>query len=417
MTVNYRQPNFQQAPVAQQSRPDAGDFRGLAAIGRGTGVIEGGAVTANGIGLTVDIAAGIATIAGTDFEFSSAQVTPDAATSSPRIDLVVVNAAGTVSVLKGSPVDVSTAGGPEWPSAYTPETYVVLARLDIVANLTLITSTQIVDKRIPAQRRPPYQWLASCVVGGNERPQVVPDASWTPVHWGLVVHDSTIGRPVEGSSSSNILNSPTLTPAGSQTIEIVGGGIAAIGLNAVAALQPEYLIIEDTTANLSQIVRYTGLSAGTGTAGRDEITGVSLGSWTITGGTRYNIRQAAPYLIRPSDVAAAIGSNFLSCLETTIAWEGNATGWRRVRQAAWINLFGLQKYDVFQGTDVPGGNPPDGIQVQNDMFQPGYTTDTPNPQFVEVYQNSGGDLELRLGPLSVLPGWTCAFQTWFTTRE
>lgn len=302
-------------------------------------------------------------------------------------------------------------------------------------------------ERLEANEAPPVQWLVANRVGNNSRPQSVPSGVWTPIHWGRYggnnsgILDTTVGRPTEGLVSSNVVKCynpgdpgtvASLVPDGPRTIEITAGGIAAAGLATPTALHPRYLIIEDTTDLTSQIVRYTGLSAGTGPTGGDEVTGVTLGSWALVGGTRYNVRQAAPYLIDPTDKSTAIGDNYLSCLFLSVGWEGDLTetGWRRTRQTTWFNFGGIKKYPAFQGPDVKGGYPSDGIQVCQMAAQPGFgeTTVDPLPHFCEVYQDSGRDLVMFNGPPvateqgatvigPAFPAYTCLFNAWFTSRE
>lgn len=262
----------------------------------------------------------------------------------------------------------------------------------------------------------PVQWLVANQVGGNSRPQIIPNESWTPIHLGGDVLDSTTGRPQEGATSENILNSPSLTPAGSQTIEIQAGGIANLNLSPTTVPDVRFLVIEDTTNNECQVVQYTGTSAGTGTGGRDEITGVTRGSWSITGGTRYNIREAAVEVIarRPD---AAINGYYLSNLEATVAFEGNTTGVRQVRMVTYTDFLGIPlEYPPFTGSTVPGVSGISGVQTVNEYFQPGYGYGGDGVSMIQVYQSSGGDLALAAnGPLGTLPAYTCVFQCWLPT--
>jgi hypothetical protein len=264
---------------------------------------------------------------------------------------------------------------------------------------------------------PPIQWLVANRLGGNERPQIIPNDSWTTVSFALGVVDSTIGRPAEGSNSENILTSVTLTTAGAQVIEVQAGGVATLALRDDSV---NFLVIENTSANTSQVVRFTGTSAGTGSGGNDEITGVTGGSWAITGGSTWNIRQAAHLLVDPEDTFGALGSRYyLSCMEASIAFVGNATGVRAVRQVTWFDLFGYQQYPAFVGTTQPGTLGIDSVQVVNDYFQPGIA-DTATEDYItlQVYQSSGGDLALAAnGPLAALPGYSCVFQSFLTARQ
>lgn len=287
---------------------------------------------------------------------------------------------------------------------------------------------------------PPVQWLWGNWLknGANlvSRPQVVPDSTWVPVHLapggttsGPI--DTTVGRPTEGTTTANVANAVTLTPTGRHTIEVAGGAIASMGLETPTTTVWQWITIEDTSTNTQQVVRYRGLSPGTGSGGNDQITGCSLGSWSLTAGTRYNVRQAACYLIDPVDTATALYGYYISNLQFNVGWEGDAsaTGWRKMRETTIFDFspFGIYKYPAFMGPDFPGGNPDGGVQVCQMVSQPGFTASKGHPSFFEVFQSSGGDLEMRNGPTGTEDGdtligasfaaYTCVFQAFFMVQD
>lgn len=251
----------------------------------------------------------------------------------------------------------------------------------------------------------PYQWLSGGVVGGVARPQVIPSGVWVPVHWGQVHADTFTNRPLEGSVSSNVGAAVTLTPTGSHIIEIAAGGIAATGLRTPSGSRWEWIVIEDTVNQLSQVVRYTGLSAGTGGSGRDRITGCSLGSWSLTAGTQFNVRQAAPQLVAFTHADRGLGSRYLVVSQCPVAFEGDLTetGWRDARYTSIPAAFPIQ-LPVFFSPSTPGGwndNHANGEQHLMVTGQPGLSQNS--SEIIEVKHSAGYDLQLTRGGLPSHP--------------
>lgn len=110
-----------------------------------TGVMTGCAVAqrAAGANMTVDVAAGGVSVNGVPKSVASTNVAIGAAdATNPRIDLVVCNGSGTVSVLAGT-----AAASPKAPTLDTT-TYALLAVIDVPATQTAINTAQITDGRI-----------------------------------------------------------------------------------------------------------------------------------------------------------------------------------------------------------------------------------------------------------------------------
>jgi hypothetical protein len=150
MTIALELPNYQDLDdsLKQQSAVDTGDFKNIAGAIKGTVVLSGGAVSANS-GLQISVAAGSGRIAGVPVTWNAATPTHDAADDTdPRVDVVVVNSSGTVSILKGGAAEVTSTGGPEWASSYDPDSYILLARIDVTAAAEAVATANIVDKRI-----------------------------------------------------------------------------------------------------------------------------------------------------------------------------------------------------------------------------------------------------------------------------
>lgn len=136
-------PNVADAAFPHQSRVFSTDFATLVAGDAATGVVSGGAVTAQGTpDMTVAVAAGTVSVAGVDVTVAGGNVTITAADSSnARFDLIVSDNVGALSAVAGSPII-----DPVLPAI--PANSVVLATVYVPANDTAINSNQIIDKRV-----------------------------------------------------------------------------------------------------------------------------------------------------------------------------------------------------------------------------------------------------------------------------
>ena len=131
-----------------QSEIDKVDIDILVAGLAGDGVVSGCAVTAQGVpDMTVAVAAGTVRIGGIEVTVTGGNVTIGAAdATNPRFDLVVVNNAGTKSVVAGTAAAEGGTPGPVFPAI--PANSDVLAAVYVPAADTAIGSTQITDKRV-----------------------------------------------------------------------------------------------------------------------------------------------------------------------------------------------------------------------------------------------------------------------------
>lgn len=137
-------PNFPDATYGSQSEPDSRDFDWIAAGFEAQGQRTGGAVTAQNVpNMTVDVALGTGTFNGTDFSWAhNAALTIAAADpSNPRLDLVVVSSAGSISAITGT-----AASHPVFPDPGA--SVIVLAAVYVPANATTIATANIIDKRL-----------------------------------------------------------------------------------------------------------------------------------------------------------------------------------------------------------------------------------------------------------------------------
>ena len=136
-------PNQSDAGTSSQSEVDAVDFGILVAAYNGTGVVTGGAVTAQGTpDMTVAVAAGTVLINGLHYTISAGNGTITTADSSnPRFDLITINTSGAIVVTAGT-----AASNPVFPAI--PADDAVLAAVHVPAGDTAIATAQITDKRV-----------------------------------------------------------------------------------------------------------------------------------------------------------------------------------------------------------------------------------------------------------------------------
>jgi hypothetical protein len=137
-------PNQSDAGTSSQAEVDAVDFGILVAAYNGTGVVTGGAVTAQSptANMTVAVAAGTVLINGLHYTISAGNGTITTADSSnPRFDLITINTSGAIVVTAGT-----AASNPVFPAI--PADDAVLAAVHVPAGDTAIATAQITDKRV-----------------------------------------------------------------------------------------------------------------------------------------------------------------------------------------------------------------------------------------------------------------------------
>ncbi len=140
----YAIPNAGTAPSnVDQAEPDATDIDILVAGWTNTGVRSGCAVTAQGTpDVTVAVAAGVVVVAGVAVAVTGGNLTIAVGNATnPRKDLVVVDNAGTKSVVAGT-----AAAQPLQPAV--PANSVVLATVYVPALNAVVTSSLISDRRV-----------------------------------------------------------------------------------------------------------------------------------------------------------------------------------------------------------------------------------------------------------------------------
>ena len=139
-------PNQADAGTSSQSEIDAQDIAILVAAYNGSGVVTGGAVTAQGTpDMTVAVAAGTVMIAGTHYAISAGNATIGTADSSnPRFDLISINTSGALVVTAGT-----AAANPVFPTL--PSNTATMAAVHVPAGDTAIATAQITDKRVIAR--------------------------------------------------------------------------------------------------------------------------------------------------------------------------------------------------------------------------------------------------------------------------
>lgn len=140
--MGFTVPNGPDAPVVDQTEPDALDYEALGF--RSSGVVSGCDVTAQLTpNMSVSVAAGKVVVDGTPVDVSSGSVAIQTADANPRFDLIVVNANGDRLALRGT----ASASNPLFPDCDLA-TYALLASVYVGASTTSIANTALVDKRI-----------------------------------------------------------------------------------------------------------------------------------------------------------------------------------------------------------------------------------------------------------------------------
>ena len=139
-------PNQADAGTSSQSEIDAQDIAILGGAYNGSGVVTGGAVTAQSTpDMTVAVAAGTVMIAGTHYAISAGNATIGTADSSnPRFDLISINTSGALVVTAGT-----AASNPVFPTL--PSNTATMAAVHVPAGDTAIATAQITDKRVIAR--------------------------------------------------------------------------------------------------------------------------------------------------------------------------------------------------------------------------------------------------------------------------
>lgn len=140
--MGFTVPNGPDAPVVDQTEPDALDYEALGF--RSTGVADGCEVTAQIVpNMSVAVAAGKAVVDGVPVVVSSGTVAIQTSDANPRFDLVVVDASGVKTAIRG----VASATNPLFPDCDLA-TYALLAAVYVGASTSSIAASAIVDKRI-----------------------------------------------------------------------------------------------------------------------------------------------------------------------------------------------------------------------------------------------------------------------------
>jgi hypothetical protein len=137
----YDIPNYADANYPDQSELQSGSLNDLVKAHNGDGVTSGCAVTVSS-GMSLSVASGAVTVAGSPANVSSGTVTITTANASnPRIDVVRASSAGVLSVVAGT-----ADPNPAEPKA--GDGYVKLAAVYVPTGATAITSAMLSDRRV-----------------------------------------------------------------------------------------------------------------------------------------------------------------------------------------------------------------------------------------------------------------------------
>lgn len=252
-----------------------------------TGVATGCAVTQRGAGanMSVDVAAGTVLVVGTSVAVTAVNVavtTADA--TNPRLDLVVANVSGTVSVLAGT-----AAAAPVEP-ALDATTYAVLAQVFVPAAASSVTTARITDRRV--------------VVPAVTSMRPLTGQIWAPIGAGQAISNGINVYQQIWAVPIYIPSTITFTIIGCYVDTAVASSVVRLGIyNPTAAGQPGTLLLDAGTVSSAatgaqQATISQSLTAGLYwlTATMQAVTGARLRSF----GT-----YASPYGLIPTDAANA----------------------------------------------------------------------------------------------------------------
>lgn len=245
-----------------------------------------------------------------------------------------------------------------------------------------------------------FQWLAPTL--SNE--QIIPDSEWTPLLLGQAVVDAFDVEWKDDTGTSTITSN-----SDSDTLPQATINVADLSWLDAPASSAERGFVEISDGTNRQVVMFTGISIGTGASGEDQLTGCTLGSVALSTGDVVTLGSVSIFPTRGPDTGT-----FLLEMNTIVRFAPSATGYRRVRQTVLGDSLRLGVYYVLPifGADAPGLNIPGGQDVLC-AGQPGFLPTTNAAHVIEVYQTSGGDLNILRG---VLDG-TLVMQTAFPTPQ
>lgn len=127
---------------------NSAEIQNLYEHGRGNGFLNGGVTSSGGTDLEVDYTAFQAVVDGTWVSVAGSSVTHDAADGTkPRMDMIVVNSAGTVSIVKGV-ATAQSASQSRPPLGTLAAGSLVLAGVYIPASASVILNSNVFDKRV-----------------------------------------------------------------------------------------------------------------------------------------------------------------------------------------------------------------------------------------------------------------------------
>lgn len=252
MAVPYTIPNDAVAAFADEAQPDAGDF---AILGSTSGVISGGAVTANGTNMTLTVASVFALVNGTPLVNAGGSAVIGAASANPRWDLVYVNASNVITVLAGSP----TATNPQLP-VFDPINGAVLAAIYIPTATSALVANNVIDKR----RSMAAAWeriltaasdtflRARVNADSTDRLKVTGDGKhvWTSGAAGtpnpVLGFDGTLGGLLLTGKFGSVASVATETP-----LTVTGAGAQSVDLVKIRNSTPTDLVVVTAAGNLT----------------------------------------------------------------------------------------------------------------------------------------------------------------------
>lgn len=400
-------PNTAAASYGPQAGVDSGDLAIMAAAAQGFGVVGGFTVSAQATpNMTVAVTVGVAhfpTFGQVAGIAQTATITTANGTN-PRHDVIVVDRAGVVSVVAGTPAAVTTTSEPVFPA--WPAGSVVVASVYVPPGVTAITNGMITDKRLflphdrvaPISQRVPWLW---------------PFRHDSP--WNLPVASSAIYEQATDPITANII------------AESIGGQAINPWINwqswnipiFLSKLSDPLATVTDTT-NASRSDIYNIPTNAAAAAGGDATMTVispdgriahntwvtnriSDTSWTVQ---RHEITDLHGTGFGPSQGISASGAANMGGVIREWETHGGPDGWGEIRHALYVQLDSRQL--LYSGN---AGYAYDGYGYGGML---GYTW----PATEQDYDSSGSYSGLTpIGTLCAVPPWVDLTAAGFTPAE
>lgn len=283
--------------------------------------------------------------------------------------LIVKDASGSVTPLIG--ITVAPHAGDTIDGAAT------LAPMMVPHDAIVLVSDGVSNWH--CQRRPRIYGTCN---GQAANKVALPNNVWTVLPLGneIITDGSQLTMHPINASSTTIGSGSNAAVLPQATIDVAAGGSA--GFPAASAANPQFLVITGPFgAGIDSVVKYTGISPGTGPGGQDQFTGCSQGAGTLATGQ----------VVKPANWIVNLPDKSIWSLDGIVTFPaaGNTTGLLGVRFAGTTQL----------GLNIAGGTQ----QIANPNAQITVSLSTvfaqaagASPFCAQMFQSSGATLTIPI---------------------